>query len=153
MQHRQHTPSLSLKLHACTFMCVVQLNTTTMRPPAIPSAEFDADYAFTLAFGAINSTNRTAYETDTAKFWYDEVTGESAPATRSIMRCQMWVFQVYVKVVCVRSSTALDACSNMTGNMRYLTACPSSHAYTFSHRMAAPCCKTPSLTCFTLDAL
>lgn len=41
----------------------------------IPSPEFDADYAFTLAFGAINSTNRTAYETDTAKFWYDESTG------------------------------------------------------------------------------
>lgn len=47
-----------------------------MRPPAIPSPEFDADYAFTLAFGAINSTNRTAYETDTAKFWYDESTGK-----------------------------------------------------------------------------
>lgn len=52
-----------------------QLNTTTMRPPVIPSPEFDADYAFTLAVGAINSTNRTAYETDTAKFWYDESTG------------------------------------------------------------------------------
>ena len=50
-----------------------------MRPPAIPSPEFDADYAFTLAFGAINSTNRTAYETDTAKFWYDESTGKSFP--------------------------------------------------------------------------
>ncbi len=48
-----------------------------MRPPAIPSPEFDADYAFTLAFGAINSTNRTAYETDTAKFWYDESTGKA----------------------------------------------------------------------------
>lgn len=48
-----------------------------MRPPVIPSPEFDADYAFTLAFGAINSTNRTAYETDTAKFWYDETTGKA----------------------------------------------------------------------------
>ncbi len=48
-----------------------------MRPPMIPSPEFDADYAFTLAFGAINSTNRTAYETDTAKFWYDESTGKA----------------------------------------------------------------------------
>ena len=48
-----------------------------MRPPVIPSPEFDADYAFTLAFGAINSTNRTAYETDTAKFWYDESTGKA----------------------------------------------------------------------------
>lgn len=60
-------------------MCTVsgvQLNETTRRPPVVPSAEFDADYAFTVAFGAINSTNRTAYETDTAKFWYDETTGE-----------------------------------------------------------------------------
>ena len=47
-----------------------------MRPPVVPSAEFDADYAYTLAFGAINSTNRTAYETDTARFWYDEDTGK-----------------------------------------------------------------------------
>lgn len=59
----------------CAFL--LQLNTTNMRPPAIPSPEFDADYAFTLAFGAINSTNRTAYETDTAKFWYDESTGKA----------------------------------------------------------------------------
>ena len=105
-------------------MCVVQLNTTTMRPPAIPSPEFDADYAFTLAFGAINSTNRTAYETDTAKFWYDEATGESSPATRSIVRCQLWVSPAYVQVVCVWLSTVLDACKDMTGNMRYLTRLP-----------------------------
>ena len=47
-----------------------------MRPPIVPSPEFDADYAYTLAFGAVNSTNRTAYETDTARFWYDEDTGK-----------------------------------------------------------------------------
>ena len=54
----------------------VQLNETTRRPPVVPSAEFDADYAYTLAFGAFNSTNRTAYETETAKFWYDESPGQ-----------------------------------------------------------------------------
>ena len=46
-----------------------------MRPPLVPSAEFTADFEYTLAYGSINSTNRTAYETDTAKFWYDETTG------------------------------------------------------------------------------
>lgn len=49
-----------------------------MRPPAVSSPEFSADFAFTIAYGQINSTNRTAYQTDTAKFWYDEDTGEAA---------------------------------------------------------------------------
>ena len=57
-------------------LCVLQLNQTSLKPPPVPSAEFDYDYAYTLAYGAINSTNRTAYETDTAKFWYDEDTGK-----------------------------------------------------------------------------
>lgn len=61
-----------------TMPCKVQLNSTTMQPPAVPSPEFNADFAFTLAYGQINSTNRTAYQTDTAKFWYDEDTGEPA---------------------------------------------------------------------------
>lgn len=60
-----------------TMPCAVQLNSTTMQPPAVSSPEFNADFAFTLAFGQINSTNRTAYETDTAKFWYDEDTGKA----------------------------------------------------------------------------
>lgn len=55
----------------------MQLNETTRRPRLVPSAEFDADYAYTLAFGAFNSTNRTAYQTETAKFWYDESPGQS----------------------------------------------------------------------------
>lgn len=52
-----------------------QLNSTTQRPPVVPSAEFTADFEYTLAYGSINSTNRTAYETETAKFWYDETPG------------------------------------------------------------------------------
>lgn len=56
-----------------------------MRPPIVGSPEFDTDYAFTLAFGSINSTNRTAYETDTAKFWYDEVTGERPNLCLTVM--------------------------------------------------------------------
>lgn len=54
---------------------LLQLNETTRRPPAVPSAQFDSDYAYTVAFGAYNSTNRTAHQTETAKFWYDEDTG------------------------------------------------------------------------------
>ena len=57
---------------------MVQLNSTTMKPPAVSSPEFAQDFAFTFAYGRNNSTNRTAYQTDTAKFWYDEDTGEPA---------------------------------------------------------------------------
>ena len=55
----------------------MQLNSTTMRPPEVSSAEFKADIEYTLAFGRNNSTERTAYQTDTAKFWYDEDPGEA----------------------------------------------------------------------------
>lgn len=58
----------------------MQLNSTTLRAPAVPSHEFNAALEYTLAFGRSNSTNRTDYETDTAKFWYDEDTGETAQA-------------------------------------------------------------------------
>ena len=56
---------------------VVQLNASLVGPPPIPSPEFSSDLEYTLAFGRNNSTNRTAYETEPAKFWYDEDTGES----------------------------------------------------------------------------
>lgn len=54
---------------------VVQLNSTTLRPPAVPSEQFNTALEYTLAFGRSNSTNRTEYQTDTAKFWYDEDAG------------------------------------------------------------------------------
>ena len=63
-----------------TVLRMMQLNSTTMRPPVVPSAEFTADFEYTLAFGSINSTNRTAYQTDTAKFWYDETMGKNSPS-------------------------------------------------------------------------
>ncbi|KAL3155847.1 hypothetical protein ABBQ32_012857 [Trebouxia sp. C0010 RCD-2024] len=52
-----------------------QLNSTTLRPPAVPSQAFNAALEYTLDFGRTNSTNRTDYQTDTAKFWYDEDVG------------------------------------------------------------------------------
>ena len=63
------------KVKFTTKLCALQLNSTTQRPPVVPSAEFTADFEYTLAYGSINSTNRTAYETETAKFWYDETPG------------------------------------------------------------------------------
>lgn len=68
---------------------MVQLNSTTMKPPAVSSPEFAADFAFTFAYGRNNSTNRTAYQTDTAKFWYDEDTGQPAMQSLNIAAVPM----------------------------------------------------------------
>lgn len=56
--------------------CCLQLNATMSKPQAVSSPGFASDYAFTVAFGAANSTNRTVDQTDTAKFWYDEDPGD-----------------------------------------------------------------------------
>ncbi|KAK4647860.1 uncharacterized protein QC761_105120 [Podospora bellae-mahoneyi] len=45
-------------------------------PPKTDSAEYEADFLFVKSVGAVNSANRSAYDTDTAYFWRESsVTG------------------------------------------------------------------------------